>query len=167
MATVTYKNQPGIHKTRGTIPLEGTSHLYRVKKVLWPGPIENVLESLLMSPSLHICSGKSQLGDVRLDIDMEVNPTVLADAAKLPFKDLAFVSILCDPPYNGKFQWNHDMLSELSRVSSKRIIFQHWFLPANPRGQWKKKNSFELQYVYVWQPKSYFGRVQVISVFDS
>ena len=35
MSTVTYKNQPPIDKTKGTVPLAGTKHLYRVKKVLW------------------------------------------------------------------------------------------------------------------------------------
>ena len=32
MATVTYKNQPAIDKTKGKIPLAGNSHVYRVKK---------------------------------------------------------------------------------------------------------------------------------------
>ena len=31
MATVTYKNQPAIDKTKGKIPLAGNSHVYRVK----------------------------------------------------------------------------------------------------------------------------------------
>lgn len=74
----------------------------------------------------------------------------------------------CDPPYNGKFQWNHDLLTELSRVASKRIIFQHWFIPANPTGTYKKaQEKFILSDVLVWQPKTYFGRVQVVSVFDA
>jgi hypothetical protein len=35
MGTVTYKNQPGIEKLKGNVPLAGTSHLYTVKKRLW------------------------------------------------------------------------------------------------------------------------------------
>jgi hypothetical protein len=82
-------------------------------------------------------------------------------------KDDEFDTVLCDPPYNGKFQWNHNLLKELSRVSNKRIIFQHWFIPATPNGLYKKaQEKFYLSNVYVWQPKTYFGRVQVISVFD-
>jgi len=74
--------------------------------------------------------------------------------------------VLCDPPYNGRMQWNHNMLKELSRVSCQRIIFQHWFMPINSTGMWKKLHAFELRQVYVWQPRTYFGRAQVISVLD-
>lgn len=168
MATVTYKNQPAIHKTRGAIPLAGTTHLYTVKKVLWPESIEEFLDSLLVGNSLHVCCGKSMLGNVRLDLDPENNPDVIADAAKMPFADNSFNTVLCDPPYNGQMQWNHDLLSELSRVAQNRIIFQHWFIPANKFGQYKKaQEKFQMSQVYVWQGQSYFGRAQIISVFDN
>jgi hypothetical protein len=168
LSTVTYKNQPAIHKTRGAIPLAGTSHLYTVKKVLWPESIEDFLDSLLVGRSLHICCGKSMLGDVRLDLDPNVNPDIIADAAKIPFADNSFETVLCDPPYNGKMQWNHDLLSELARVAKLRIIFQHWFIPANKNGLYKKaQEKFQMSQVYVWQGQSYFGRAQIISVFDN
>ena len=89
------------------------------------------------------------------------------NAAALPFDDSSFETVLCDPPYNGSFQWNHDLLCELSRVASKRIIFQHWFIPADSEGRWKKWHKFELRDLYVWQPRTYFGRGQLISVFDA
>jgi hypothetical protein len=162
--TVTYKNRPGIG---GAFPLEGTRYLYTVKKVLWPEEISEVLQSLLISRSLHVCCGHSQLGDVRVDFDTETNPDVVCDGARLPFADESFESVLCDPPYIARYQWNHDLLCELSRVASKRIIFQHWFIPADPDGLWKKWHKFRLSDAYVWQPRTYFGRVQVISVFDA
>jgi hypothetical protein len=165
--TVTYKNQPAIEETKGAVPLEGTRYLYTVKKVLWPEEVSEVLQSLLISRSVHVCCGHNPLGDVRVDFDPETNPDVVCDGANLPFADQSFESVLCDPPYNGNFQWNHDMLCELSRVASKRIIFQHWFIPSDPDGLWKKWHKFQLREVYVWQPKTYFGRVQVISVFDA
>jgi hypothetical protein len=167
MGTVTYKNQPAIEKTKGNIPLKGTKHLYTVKKVLWPEQISMVLNSLLIPKSLHVCCGYSQLGDVRVDLNIEMNPDVIVDASQLPFKNESFESILCDPPYNGKFQWNHNLLSELSRVAKNRIVFQHWFIPADPEGKWKKWHKFMLREIYVWQPRTYFGRVQVITVFDA
>ena len=41
-------------------------------------------------------------------------------------------------------------------------------MPANPSGTYKKaQEKFILTDVLVWQPKTYFGRVQVISVFDA
>lgn len=166
MATVTYKNQPGIHKTRGSVPLEGTKHIYRVGKVLWYKEIETVLQDLCVGKTLHVCSGHSQLGDVRVDMDEDVSPNVIGDAARLPFRDSSFVTVLCDPPYNGKFQWNHDMLNELARVAAGRIIFQHWFIPANGDGLYKKAHKFSLVQLLCWQPRTYFGRVQMVSVFD-
>jgi hypothetical protein len=167
LATVTYKNQPAIERTKGSVPLAGTRHLYTVKKVLWPEEVSEVVQSLLIPRSLHVCSGLSPLGDIRFDNDPNNKPDVIGDASKLPFEDESFESVLCDPPYNGKFQWNHDLLSELSRVASKRIIFQHWFIPADPDGLWKKWRKFSLTEAYIWQPRTYFGRIQVISVFDA
>lgn len=168
MATVTYKHQPGIHKTRGSVPLRGTRHLYTVKKVLWPNEVHAVLDDLCIGKTLHVCCGKSLLGDVRLDNDVSVEPHVVADAARLPFDDDVFRTVLCDPPYNGIFQWNHDMLAELARVARRRIIFQHWFIPATADGYYKKaQEKFALAELYCWQPRTYFGRVQMVSVFDA
>lgn len=89
-----------------------------------------------------------------------------ADAARLPFADESWDTVLIDPPYNGVFQWNHDMLSELARVARQRIIFQHWFIPVNKNGQFKKKHAFVLVELAAWQPRTYFGRAQMISVMD-
>ena len=169
MASVTYKNQPAINKTKGKIPLVGNSHIYTVNKRLWNDDIESVLKDRFIGKTIHICCGKSQLGDVRVDIDNSHTPDIICDANDLSkfVKDNEYDTVLCDPPYNGKFQWNHDMLKELSRVSSKRIIFQHWFIPANKNGLYKKyQEKFELSELLCWQPKSYFGRVQMVSIFD-
>lgn len=166
MATVTYKHQPAINKTKGKVPLAGTSHLYTVAKVLWPDSIEQFLATLFIGRTLHACCGKSRLGDVRLDLN-EPDVDIKADVTAMPIASDSFDTVLCDPPYNGKFQWNHDMLAELSRVASQRIVFQHWFIPATPAGLYKKaQDKFALSAAYVWQPRTYFGRAQVISVFD-
>lgn len=165
MSTVTYKNQPAIHRTRGNIPLAGTAYVYKVTKLLWPKEVEQTLQKLLIPPTLHICCGMSHLGDIRLDLyanDIDIR----ADAARLPFPGQSFRTVLIDPPYNSKLQWMHDMLSELCRVANTRIIFQHWFSPVNKLGQYKKKRAFQLTGLYNWMPRTYFGRMQIISVFD-
>lgn len=183
MSTVTYNHQPAIHKTRGTVPLAGTEFVYTVKKVLWPQEVEDYIQSKLIGYTLHICCGKSQLGDVRLDrYDPIVD--VKADAARLPFEK-SFDTVLIDPPYNSKFQWMHDMLNELHRVARKRIIFQHWFSPIDKYGRFKKANVFQLNEMVAvpvivsdshefllsemtsWMPRTYFGRMQIISILDS
>jgi len=168
MGSVTYRNQPAIQASHGNVPLAGTSHIYTVKKVLWPEAIESFLQSLFVGRTLHVCCGKSKLGDVRVDLNEET-ANIKCDAANMKdfVKDDEFETALSDPPYNGKFQWNHDLLKELSRVASQRIIFQHWFIPANPNGKYKKaQEKFALSAVYVWQPRTYFGRAQIVSVFD-
>jgi hypothetical protein len=164
--SVNYVNQPAIHAAHGHIPLAGTSHVYTVKKLLWPEAVEDLLAGLLLGRSLHLCCGKSKLGTLRLDLH-EPGVDVQADAANTGLDDKSFDSVLCDPPYNGEMQWNHDLLTELARLACRRIIFQHWFIPANPNGQYKKANYFTLSNVFVWQPRTYFGRAQLISVFDA
>lgn len=101
MATVTYKNQPAIERTKGRVPLAGTSHLYRVSQLLWPNAVESFLKTLLIPKSLHLCCGQSLIGDVRADLDAGVFPHVVCDAAKLPFADESFDSVLCDPFITG------------------------------------------------------------------
>lgn len=206
MSTVTYHKQPAIHKTRGSIPLAGTAYLYRVKGILWPEEVEKWISKRLISPTLHVCCGKSQLGDIRSDLYEEV-VDVQANMNRLPFSDNSFATILIDPPYNSRFQIMHDMLNELHRVARERIIFQHHFSPVDKDGYFKKCHAFRLkeaailpempnkmlsefvlavrdgdEYYLVkveesgkkfilkdltyWQPRTYFGRVQLISVMD-
>ncbi len=169
MATVSYKNQPAIEATKGNVPLAGNKRPYRVLKLLWPEDVEQFIDSLLLGRSLHVCCGKSKLGTVRLDIDESNAPDIVCDARDMSafVSDGEYETVLCDPPYNGDMQWNHDLLSELIRVSSRRIIFQHWFIPADRDGRYKKaKYSWGLSALYAWMPRTYFGRAQMISVFD-
>jgi len=169
MSTVSYRNQPAMQaiksSQRGVVPPAGTTHPYTVNAVLWPGKVEEWIAARLLGRTLHICCGKSLLGDCRVDL-YEKSADVAADAARLPFPAHSWDTVLIDPPYNGRFQWNHDMLTELARVARQRIIFQHWFLPVDRQGQFKKSHAFWLVEVAVWQPRTYFGRVQVISVMD-
>lgn len=163
--TVTHKNQPAIHEVHGLVPEAGTSTPYTVSTVLWPDQVSLWIMNRLKGSTLHVCCGKSQLGHCRLDL-YEAKVDVRADAARLPFADQSWDTVLCDPPYTGRFQWNHDMLSELARVAHRRIIFQHWFLPVDYQGRYKKSWAFRLVEVAVWQGKTYFGRAQLLTVFD-
>lgn len=203
MSSVTYVNQPAIEKTKGKVGVAGNDHPYRVNKVLWPIEVEEWIRTRLVGKSLHLCCGKSLLGDVRVDIDSQNNPDILGDVFDKSFmddfEDKSFDTVLIDPPYNARFQKMHDMLNAIHRIARQRIIFQHWFIPANRYGQFKKANLFVCKdYTLVpnhadllvrdgdnfvaveedrspgfltseiaaWNPRTYFGRVQIISVFD-
>lgn len=165
MSTVTYKHQEAIHKTRGSIPLVGNAYVYKVSKLLWPVEVEEFLSTKLKGNTLHVCCGKSKLGDTRLDL-YEPDVTVIADMSRLPFANESFDTVLIDPPYNSKLQVMHDMLSELCRVSKSRIVFQHWFSPVDKHGRYRKNHKFILSELCAWMPKTYFGRMQIISIFD-
>lgn len=165
MATVTYKHQPAIHQTRGAIPLAGNTHLYEVTKLLWPEDVHEFLRGLCIGTTLHVCSGMSDIGDVRLDL-FQPNIDIRASMDSLPCASKSFNTVIIDPPYNSKLQVMHDMLSELKRVANTRIIHQHWYIPVNKYGYYRKDHTFRLTALYNWMPKTYFGRVQVISVFD-
>jgi hypothetical protein len=99
--------------------------LYRVTKLLWPEAVEDAIKAFLIPVSLHVCSGHSQLGDIRLDIDENVHPHVLCDASRL------------------------------------------WFVPADSLGRYKKSHEFHLVNLFAWQPRTYFGRGQFVSIFDA
>ena len=46
-------------------------------------------------------------------------------------------------------------------------MFQHWYLAANTTGLYKKaQEKFQLTELYAWAPKTYFGRAQLIQVYD-
>lgn len=165
MSTTSYKKQAIGKALKRGIPLEGTDHIYIVNALLWPKVIEKFIGSLLIGKSLHVCCGKSTLGDLRVDM-FEDTADLKADARKMPLPDKSFDTVLCDPPYNGKLQWNHDLLCELARLAKTRIIFQHWFMPGTLKGFYKKDNTFKINQIYLWQPKTYFGRVNVVSVWD-
>jgi len=168
MSSVTYRHQPGIDATNGKVPISGTEYPYRVTKLLWPRQVEAYLETIFLGRTLHLCCGKSRLGDIRLDIDPLHSPSVLGDITRLPFASRSIETVLIDPPYNGRFQFNHDYLAEIARIGARRLIHQHWYLPANRKGTYRKSNAWKLNLdlTAIWNPASYFGRVQVISVFD-
>jgi hypothetical protein len=73
---------------------------------------------------LHICSG-SVLTGVRLDIRVEVQPDVVADALLLPFEDNSFNFALADPPYSKEYAKNlygtEDRYPAPARVVSEAI----------------------------------------------
>jgi SAM-dependent methyltransferase len=82
----------------------------------WPEGLEAFLRMLLVSPSLHVCCGESELGDVKVDLYVERRDVVKADFFVLPFKSGAFASVLIDPPWHLPYDKRPQMAKELARV---------------------------------------------------
>lgn len=83
-----------------------------------------VRQNLLKGEVLNFPCGSSQLGDVRADIDPEVNPNLIADIQNNPFDDESFDTVYCDPPYSmhafDKVQWALDLWD----IARDRLILQ-------------------------------------------
>jgi len=69
----------------------------------------------LERPVLHVCSGSSKLGDVRVDAHHDA-ANLKGDMMALPFPDGAFPVIVCDPPYELNLQDRCKLAKELARV---------------------------------------------------
>lgn len=109
----------------------GNGH-YR-KHWKFPPMLEVKLAEYLESPSLHVCSGSSELGDVRVDLYMKAD--VKADMLHLPFPDRYFQTVLIDPPWHFANDKRPKLLWELRRVvriGGKLILDCPW-IPKIPR----------------------------------
>ncbi len=109
--------------------------------------INSVLKLLpeLNKPVFHICSGISNIGDVRIDrsyinlpldhkycIDYQGSCNIMGDMTNLPLKDSVAGSVICDPPYKYDFT-NPELINELVRICKPKgkIVFIAPWIPNN------------------------------------
>jgi len=130
------------------------------KTWVWSESEERLYQSLTIGTTLNLCSGYSELGDERIDIDKNVKPSIVADVHYLPFKDRSFDTIIIDPPWYGPGNWMDwiRMSSEMIRVARKRIIMilGNLFYSLPEPFELKdayilKKVSPQVKHVYVWE----------------
>lgn len=69
----------------------------------------------LARPLLHLCSGSSKLGDVRVDAFHEL-ANVRATAFALPFRDGSVPTIVVDPPYEWDLRARIRFGKEIARI---------------------------------------------------
>lgn len=105
--------------------------------------ILNILPTLY-KPVFHVCSGVSNIGDVRIDrsyikdkIILKRDPTRLpcnikGDMHNLPFKSAVAGSVICDPPYDYDFT-DSTLIDELVRICKPKgkILFISPWIPNN------------------------------------
>lgn len=111
---------------------------YNIKSVL------QVLPSL-NKPVFHVCSGISNIGDVRIDrsyinlpldmkyrIEYQGSCNIKGDMHNLPFKSGVAGSVICDPPYDYDFT-DETLINELVRICKPKgkILFISPWIPNN------------------------------------
>ena len=93
---------------------------------------------------LHVCSG-SLREPWTADVRAEVKPRIVADGAKLPFRDGSFRAVLIDPPYSDDYARNlygtenprpSHLLREACRIVEHqgRFAILHVAVPMTPPG---------------------------------
>lgn len=70
--------------------------------------------------TLNICCGTDRTGDVLMDVDLKMKPHVQGDLHNPPFRDKAFDTVICDPPFSyfARFKW----LMRLTDLARRKII---------------------------------------------
>jgi len=90
---------------------------------------------------LHSFGGKAQYG-IRIDVNQEVNPDVLADAHNLPFKDEVFDLVVLDPPYSDEYS--------KKLYATKRVKFKDYTVEA---ARVCKESGYVVMYHYLATPR--------------
>ena len=93
---------------------------------IWDRDEASFYSKQIVGSCLHVCSGRSSIGDVRIDLYERAD--IKADYRHLPIRDKSFDTVICDPYWGKKervdkgiMQW----LDELRRIARKRIIIVH------------------------------------------
>lgn len=118
----------------------------RLRKLwIWTGEEHMFYQFLCAGKVLHVCSGHSQFGDVRIDRFTNCCD-IRGDYRHLPIKDKSFDTVICDPPWakserfdKGIINW----LSELKRVARQRMVIIHTTIFHLPG--WKLVDAYAVQ----------------------
>lgn len=98
------------------------SHKWRAE---WADPTDVrhwIDRELLEGYSANVCCGQSFIGDVRVDVDPDHDPDVVADVHNLPFSDGEFDTVYVDPPFSLYDYSDGYWPREVWRITSRRLI---------------------------------------------
>tara|TARA_R100001594_G_C3867283_1_gene222537 strand:+ start:36 stop:488 length:453 start_codon:yes stop_codon:yes gene_type:complete len=130
-----------------------------IKSWEWPDEIsENVRSLLEPGQTLHICSGNSEIGDVKIDLDPRRADVQKGDMRDLQFETNTFDNVIIDPPWKLGYYQRFRPFYEAVRVAKigGLVIYNATWIPY--------ANNTELLNVYV-RRDSHWGNVSVFSVF--
>ena len=126
---------------------------------IWNKSVEDFVKKRIKGYSLNVCSGKSSLGDVRIDLDPKDKSVVKGDMKKLSFKNSTFDCVISDPPWKINRFDRVKTFFELVRVCKIGgiIIYNATWIPT----------SKDIKLLETWVRQDvYFGEASIISVFE-
>jgi len=123
----------------------------------WPDRIEKLIRSLVKGSVLHVCSGDSKIGSVRIDLYKSAD--IKADMYHLPIRPQSFDTIVCDPPWNIPYHKRHRLLFELRDVLKPggRLILNAFFLARVPCLKGEK--------TYIVEPVAAWRNISLVTTY--
>jgi SAM-dependent methyltransferase len=103
---------------------------YKFRKAWsWPREIEAKIKDLCEGKVLHVCSGESTIGDVRIDLEKKAD--VKASMFNLPIRPESFDTVLCDPPWELPYHKRGRLLRQLRDALKPggQLIFNCFWFP--------------------------------------
>lgn len=126
---------------------------------VWGNDVTELIKKYIKGYSLNVPCGMSKLGDVRVDIDPNLNPDIVADMNDLPFENETFDTIISDPLWKLNFFKRMIPFFECVRVCKVGgvIIYNATWIPTS--------KAVKLKEVIVRQENS-FTNSSIISIFE-
>ena len=66
---------------------------------IWNKTISDFVKSRVKGYSLNVCAGKSDIGNIKIDLDPKDRSVIKQDFKFLKFKDNTFDTVISDPPW--------------------------------------------------------------------
>jgi len=126
---------------------------------VWNGDVESFIKQRIRGFSLNVCSGKSPLGNVRVDLDPQDRSIIRADMIDLPFESCQFDTVIQDPPWKIGYYNRFRPFYECVRVCKVGgiIIYNAYWIPTS--------DAAELKEVYIRQDKPWTN-TSIVSIFE-
>ena len=124
---------------------------------VWNNKVADFVRPLIKGKSLNVCAGKSDLGDVKIDLDPADKSVLKGDMRDLPFENCEFDTVIQDPPWKIGYYERFRPFFECVRVCKvgEKIIYNATWIP--------ESQSRKLVNVFVRRDNSY-SNTSVISI---
>jgi ubiquinone/menaquinone biosynthesis C-methylase UbiE len=100
---------------------------------VWNNTVEEFIKITAFGYSLNVCAGKSDIGDVKVDLDPQSKDVLKGDMIDLPFESGTFDTVIQDPPWKIGFYRRMKPFFECVRVCKVggRIIYNAYWIPTS------------------------------------